>query len=338
MQPGGGQRVQTSPVKQQQQRSISPVQPAYHPNSPYIQRQQPSQYPPPRPNLQVQVTAPANPFVDPPRAAFAAPPSPTLSSTDSLSTPKNLLHSPSTQTLNGGSAVSRTDPDNDRLAPARIVGDGQDFWKRFSMVAHEAEMEKRVHPETSTADPWLSKQFRGTRKFQLSVWAIGLVCVAAIAGGLAWHFTHNTAAKLTQPTQHDFGLGGTSSVARSGINGAAGGGTGVAPQAGATTTAPVAVPAAARTTSAIVPDADTNIAAADNDEDVAPQTTALAPATTTRRAVVTTSSTPLAAVDEQTLLATSTRIRGGATTTSSISIPARSALVKRMHKHQRRLS
>lgn len=225
----GGQRArspQTSPNKarnpQPQPRSISPVQPAYHPDPRYRQQQPYQQYPPQRPNLQVNVTAPKDPFIDPPRAAFAAPPSPTLSdgvpgSPIGAST-RNLLHSPSTQSLSGSAA---SNPDNDRLAPA---AGGQDFWKRFSMVAHEAELEKSGNRKGDGKDPWLSKEFRGTRKFKYGVWAIGLICIGAIAGGLAWHFTHNDGPKLSAPTQHDFGLGGTSSVARSGIAVGVGGG------------------------------------------------------------------------------------------------------------------
>ena len=41
---------------------------------------------------------------------------------------------------------------------------------------------------------------------------------------VAWHFTHNDGPKLSAPTQHDFGLGGTSSVVRSGIAVGVGGG------------------------------------------------------------------------------------------------------------------
>lgn len=312
----GGQRArspQTSPIKarspQPTPRSISPVQPAYHADPRYRQQQPYQQYPPQRPNLQVNVTAPKDPFIDPPRAAFAAPPSPTLSDGAPGSpvngSTRNLLHSPSTQSLSGSAA---SNPDNDRLAPTT---GGQDFWKRFSMVAHEAELEKTGNPNGNGKDPWLSKEFRGTRKFKYGVWAIGLICIGAIAGGLAWHFTHNDGPKLSAPTQHDFGLGGTSSVVRSGLAAGVGGGEGQATNVPTTRPAAVAVATASPTISSLLAAAEDTEEA---DVDVAEETAELEtpeedvdalegpeeeePTTSSRRAAATTInrvSTPLVA-------------------------------------------
>ncbi|KAF9511815.1 hypothetical protein BS47DRAFT_1132146 [Hydnum rufescens UP504] len=60
-------------------------------------------------------------------------------------------------------------------------GHGDDFWRRFSMVAHQAE-DKRYSAGNSS---WLTKTQAGTRRMSLSVWIIGIIVLLAIGGGIA---------------------------------------------------------------------------------------------------------------------------------------------------------
>lgn len=73
----------------------------------------------------------------------------------------------------------------DHLLPRR--GDkGDDFWRRFSMVAKEGTNGGR---ESS----WLVKTQSGTTSLSRWVWITGVFLVICIAGGIVagWYFTHN---------------------------------------------------------------------------------------------------------------------------------------------------
>ncbi|KAH7920481.1 hypothetical protein BV22DRAFT_1073867 [Leucogyrophana mollusca] len=73
----------------------------------------------------------------------------------------------------------------DNLIPKRGER-GDDFWRRFSMVAKE---EKKI-------SPWLRKTQSGTTRLSRWVWFIGvvlLICIAA-AAGLGWYISHKTPA------------------------------------------------------------------------------------------------------------------------------------------------
>jgi len=80
--------------------------------------------------------------------------------------------------------IMRSDSE-DHLLPRR--GDkGDDFWRRFSMVAKEESNGER---ESS----WLKKTQNGTTRMSRLVCVIGAILIICIAGGIGvgWYFTHN---------------------------------------------------------------------------------------------------------------------------------------------------
>jgi len=74
----------------------------------------------------------------------------------------------------------------DMLIPKRGEK-GDDFWRRFSMVAH---VEKTQQHKEST---WLRKTQNGSTRLSRWVWFVGVCLLICIAGAivLAWFFTHN---------------------------------------------------------------------------------------------------------------------------------------------------
>ncbi|KZT28344.1 hypothetical protein NEOLEDRAFT_1058963 [Neolentinus lepideus HHB14362 ss-1] len=95
---------------------------------------------------------------------------------------------------------------------------GDDFWRRFSMVA-KADTKESF---------WLKKTQNGTSRMSRWVWVIGVILLACIAGaiGLGWYASHkstgtntpkaiggsaNEAATSTEDTATSFGLGASSS-------------------------------------------------------------------------------------------------------------------------------
>lgn len=75
------------------------------------------------------------------------------------------------------------------LLPRGRGGKGDEFWKRFSMVARE-------EAKTGSQSAWLRKTQGGTTRLATWVWAVGILCLLIIGGacGLGWYFTHNKAA------------------------------------------------------------------------------------------------------------------------------------------------
>jgi len=183
-----------------------------------------------------------------PRAVFAqAPASPSAfsSSSDTLvGSPEKdgKAWSPNSSTSHGNKHLQITtddlvaDPENDRLMPATPARAG-DFWKRFSTVVHENEhkdaMAEKVYGKKAgktrggarSKSEWLEKTVGGQRNYRLWVGFVAFLILAAIGGGLAYHFVSkkNSESDNTdvQPSTHDFGLGTdnttTSQTAKDGI-------------------------------------------------------------------------------------------------------------------------
>ncbi|KAF8526119.1 hypothetical protein JB92DRAFT_3108487 [Gautieria morchelliformis] len=76
------------------------------------------------------------------------------------------------------------------LLPRGIGGKGDDFWRRFSMVAKEEAK------SGSKKSAWLRKTESGSTRLSTWVWIVGILFLLAIGGGIgvAWVFTHNTPA------------------------------------------------------------------------------------------------------------------------------------------------
>ncbi|KAJ7600874.1 hypothetical protein C8J56DRAFT_847539 [Mycena floridula] len=112
--------------------------------------------------------------------------------------PKGDVHfSDKTPILRGNS--------EEKLIPKR--GDaGDDFWRRFSMVAKEEGMKNPAQKQSA----WLRKTQNGTNKLAIWVWIVGLIIILAAAGGigLGWYLSHN-APSHQQPTT----FGGSASEA-----------------------------------------------------------------------------------------------------------------------------
>jgi hypothetical protein len=167
------------------------------PSPPHPQANPPAPRLPPA--LQIAVPKPSHPntsHASPGRNPFADPsPSPT----HVPSTPHPLL--PPVTPITPAFARPRKSPGvtfdsaptprptirgngEDTLLPARGEK-GDDFWRRFSMVAKM--------PEASKESSWLSKTKSGYSQFSRWVWVTGLVLLILIGGaaGLGWWATHN---------------------------------------------------------------------------------------------------------------------------------------------------
>ncbi|KAG6919642.1 hypothetical protein DXG01_003506 [Tephrocybe rancida] len=76
----------------------------------------------------------------------------------------------------------------DTLLPSRGEK-GDDFWRRFSMVAKESNS---THPAQKTSI-WLSKTQSGSTRLSRWVWITGIVILCIIGGavGIGWYVSHN---------------------------------------------------------------------------------------------------------------------------------------------------
>ncbi|KAL0960990.1 hypothetical protein HGRIS_005985 [Hohenbuehelia grisea] len=93
------------------------------------------------------------------------------------------------------SPVIRGDDDGTLLAKRGDRGD--QFWRRFSMIAKE-ENQKTVNEKQSL---WLRKSQSGSQRLARWVWIVGVILILCIAGGigLGWYASHN-APDHQQPT------------------------------------------------------------------------------------------------------------------------------------------
>ncbi|CAE6520965.1 unnamed protein product [Rhizoctonia solani] len=194
---------------------VSP-RPVYAPNTPSRQAafDVHSQQPHPSSNLTVQIPAPpsANLRADiqsrgptMPTAAFMAPPAnggagtPSTAGFGSMPGAHNEalhphpLQAPSTPITPVFAAPPRVNFDEKSFNTPILRGDkeetliarrgekGDDFWRRFSMVAKE-ENAKPVNQKTSH---WLKRTQAGRSGFSRCVWVVGIILLIGIAGGIA---------------------------------------------------------------------------------------------------------------------------------------------------------
>lgn len=155
----------------------------------------------------------ANPWSPNSSYSGAHPPSSTSTSTPTPASPsiKNLQ-------LAVPFEDKTAHPDNDRLMVATpTLASQSDWWKRFSMVAHLEEErqqmgEKVNHNSTSSSakvrSSWLDRENGKQRNYRIWVGIVALLIIAAIAGGVAYHFvTKDDNEPSAQPKKQDFGLG-----------------------------------------------------------------------------------------------------------------------------------
>ncbi|KAH7340734.1 hypothetical protein B0J17DRAFT_652604 [Rhizoctonia solani] len=194
---------------------VSP-RPVYAPNTPSRQAafdvHSQQQHPPS--NLTVQIPAPpsANLRADiqsrgptMPTAAFMAPPANGGAGTPSASgfgsipgTPNESLlphplQAPSTPITPVFAAPPRVNFDEKAFNTPILRGDkeetlitrrgekGDDFWRRFSMVAKE----DNAKPANQKASNWLKRTEAGRSGFSRCVWVVGILLLIGIAGGIA---------------------------------------------------------------------------------------------------------------------------------------------------------
>ncbi|CAE6425556.1 unnamed protein product [Rhizoctonia solani] len=248
--PGGSSSRVPSP---QPGSSLASPRPVYAPNTPSRQAafDVHSQQPHHPSNLTVQIPAPpsANLRADiqsrgptMPTAAFMAPPANGGGGTPSTAgfgsipgTPNEGLHphplqAPSTPITPVFAAPPRVNFDEKSFNTPILRGDkeetliarrgerGDDFWRRFSMVAKE-ENAKPVNQKTSH---WLKRTEAGKSGFSRCVWVVGILLLLGIAGGVAvgWYVSrsnpdHYRPATLGGSDEQGINGKGTSSVAHS---------------------------------------------------------------------------------------------------------------------------
>ncbi|EGN98433.1 hypothetical protein SERLA73DRAFT_161207 [Serpula lacrymans var. lacrymans S7.3] len=90
---------------------------------------------------------------------------------------------------------------------------GDDFWRRFSMVAKEENQK----PTSQKQSPWLRKTQNGTTRLSRWVWFIAVVLLLCIAAGVAigWRISHNT-----PPNQAPKAFGGSANESAPGSSAA----------------------------------------------------------------------------------------------------------------------
>jgi len=74
-------------------------------------------------------------------------------------------------------------------------GQGDDFWRRFSMVAHQAETKRHSAGNSS----WLAKTQAGARRLSIWIWVIGIIVLVAIGVGV----TVGVKANQNKPAHQD---------------------------------------------------------------------------------------------------------------------------------------
>ncbi|QRW00573.1 hypothetical protein RhiJN_28591 [Ceratobasidium sp. AG-Ba] len=206
------------------QSSLVSPRPVYAPNSPSRQAafDVHSSQQQPQPALSVQIPAPpsANMRAEfdargpaKPTAAFMAPPANGGAGTPSTAgfgsipgTPNEGLHphplqAPNTPITPVFAAPPRAvNFDEKASAPilrgnkeetllARRGEKGDDFWRRFSMVAKQ----ENAKPAPQKTSQWLKGAESGRSSFSRCVWLVGIILLICIAGGIGagWYFTHN---------------------------------------------------------------------------------------------------------------------------------------------------
>ncbi|KAG6820627.1 hypothetical protein H0H93_014230 [Arthromyces matolae] len=155
-----------------------PTSPPYHPTSP-------------SPSMLSSSPHPLQPPITPITPIFARP-KPTVAFSDSVATPR-----PPKPIVRG----------NNEDTLLRSPGEkGDDFWRRFSMVA-KVENSKDSSQKTSL---WLRNTQDGSHRLSRWVWVTGILILCIIGGavGLAYHFSHNSPSNQ-QPTA----LGGSANEA-----------------------------------------------------------------------------------------------------------------------------
>lgn len=147
---------------------LSPAPPySPGPNSPML----------PTTPLQLPPSTPITPL-------FAAPPPNTKSENEKSApqvtfNPDVLLER--TREKSGGSDDSHSS-DGSRANLRKPRNDGDEFWRRFSMVAHQAETDARKRSNVSS---WLSKTEAHARSYSRWVALSGILILCLIAGGVA---------------------------------------------------------------------------------------------------------------------------------------------------------
>ncbi|KAF5367791.1 hypothetical protein D9615_010504 [Tricholomella constricta] len=104
--------------------------------------------------------------------------------------------------------IMRSDKE-ETLLPSRGEK-GDDFWRRFSMVAKE----ENKKPATQKTSPWLRKTQSGSTRLSRWVWIVGLILLVIIGGaiGIGWYVSHKS-PDHQQPTA----IGGSANEAATAV-------------------------------------------------------------------------------------------------------------------------
>ncbi|KAF8682933.1 hypothetical protein RHS04_02415 [Rhizoctonia solani] len=257
--PGMGGRA--SPGASSSQNPLASPRPVYAPNTPSRQAafdvHSQQQHPPT--NLTVQIPAPpsANLRADiqsrgptMPTAAFMVPPANGGGGTPSSAgfgpipgTPNEGLHphplqAPSTPITPVFAAPPRVNfaeksfntpilrGDKEETLIARRGERGDDFWRRFSMVAKE----ENAKPANQKSSHWLKRNQAGRSGFSRCVWVVGLILLIVIIGaiGTGYYFSrskpdHYRPATFGGSEEEGMNGKGTSSVSQSSTSTSTGG-------------------------------------------------------------------------------------------------------------------
>jgi len=108
---------------------------------------------------------------------------------------------PTNITFDEKSAILRGNSE-ETLLPRGAGGKGDEFWRRFSMVAKE-------EAKSGSKSAWLRKTESGSTRLAAWAWMVGVLILIAIGGsiGVGWFFTHN------KPTSQPVAIGGSAEQA-----------------------------------------------------------------------------------------------------------------------------
>ncbi|TFY82609.1 hypothetical protein EWM64_g1397 [Hericium alpestre] len=88
----------------------------------------------------------------------------------------------------GPKPIMRSDSEETLIPRSRPGGKGDDFWRRFSMIAKEENQK----PSSQKQSVWLRKNMDGTTRLSRWVWIVTVLLLACIgmAIGLGWYASH----------------------------------------------------------------------------------------------------------------------------------------------------
>ncbi|KAK9899674.1 hypothetical protein P389DRAFT_2635 [Cystobasidium minutum MCA 4210] len=120
------------------------------------------------------------------------------------------LQVPSTAEMTADSENDRLSPAMPRLRNGPSADSQRDWWKRFSTVVRENEQKEMLAEKTGgkgakVQSEWLDTQAHRQRTYRIWVGVVAFIIIAAIAGGVAYHYVtkdKDSENAVTVPTTH----------------------------------------------------------------------------------------------------------------------------------------